>query len=616
MSYLDSGRKDLFSLFTSRAFCVPPYQRSYAWDQRQWSEFLDDLANVPEGRNYFLGTLLFMSPTGGSSTGDNDGNRVFHVVDGQQRLTTAVLFLNALHHTRPGLVKPRDIRTFLIDDDVGAYKFQTVQEDWPCLRALIDGTPLPPAETPSQKRLQDADVYFRKAFTQREDAILQRWLQTLSNSTVLVHAVDGYGEASMIFETVNDRGKRLTDLESLKSFLMHIVGLTRRSAQAEQQAIDSLQSNFGAIYRMINRFEYRLDEDAALRQCYFLFSRQPHASHSPYWNGAGNAKDDAKAWLLRLVRDSQNEVAFNAALALAQHIHTSFKRIESLVNNSFRWEEIERLWVLRRIANFWPILLTTYPTTPAAHAEYRAILRLCEIASLKIWGIGDFRVDKAQSDLIRIAQECPENPREVIRHLQSLLKWWDVPRRWDDGLHSRFFYHQGRDARYVLFEYENHLRMQQGFPRIPYADFDEMTIEHIAAQKGAEVEKALLDLSAPNCPHSVEPAATTVIEGTAATATSLLHHIGNLVVDPQPSNSRKNNLPVSSKLPWFQTAPYLSQVELEADLQRNNLVWGAQVIQARGTRLIAFARQRWDEDAVFGSAAALAPAAAVGEGEA
>jgi hypothetical protein len=255
MSYLDSGRKDLFSLFTNRAFGVPPYQRFYAWGEREWAEFLDDITNVPDDRNYFLGTLLFMSPAGGGGMVDGDGNRVFHVVDGQQRLTTVVLFFNALRHTRPDLIKPRYVRTFLVDDDVGAYKFQTVQEDWPFLRALLDGGHLPPAETPSQKRLQDADVYFRKAFAQGEEAVLQRWLQTLSNSTVLVHAVDGYGEASMIFETVNDRGKRLTDLESLKSFLMHIIGQTRPSPQAEQQAIDSLQGNFSAIYRMINRFE-------------------------------------------------------------------------------------------------------------------------------------------------------------------------------------------------------------------------------------------------------------------------------------------------------------------------------------------------------------------------
>lgn len=595
MNYLDSGRKDLVSLFSRRVFGVPPYQRFYAWVEQQWAEFLDDIANVPDGRNYFLGTLLFMSPQGK----DDAGTRVFHVVDGQQRLTTVVLFLNALRHSRPNLVKPCDVRTFLVDADDGTYKFQTIREDWPFLRALLDGAPLPLTETPSQKRLQDADMYFRKAFSEQEDAVLQRWLQTLSNSTVLVHAVDGYGEASMIFETVNDRGKHLTDLESIKSFMMHIIGQTRRSAQAEQQAIDSLQSNFSTIYRTINLFEHQLDEDVALRQCYFLFSRPSGAAKHLHWKGEGNAKDDAKKWFLNLVRTGQHEVASQGALHLSQHICISFQRIERLANNGFQWKEIQRLWVLGRMSNFWPILLTAYPTNAAAEAEFRSILRLCEIVSLKIWGIGDFRADKAQSDLIHIAQDAG-NPCEIIRRLKLLLKWWDIPRRWEEGLHNPFFYYQKRDARYVLFEYENFLRIEKGYSPIHYDDFDEMTIEHIAARKGPEVEKTLLDLGDLSSPHSIDLAPLMASAGTPATPTSLLHHIGNLVIDPQPTNSGKNNLSVSRKLKWFKTAPYLSQIELEEDLIKNHEIWDAKVIQTRGARLIAFARKKWDEDSVNG----------------
>lgn len=596
MNYLDSGRKDLVSLFTRRAFGVPPYQRFYAWGERQWAEFRDDIDSVPDGRNYFLGTLLFMSPQEKDDEIGGGGNRVFHIVDGQQRLTTVVLFLNALRHVRPNLVKPCDVRTFLVDADDGTYKFQTISEDWPFLRALLDGSPLPLAETPSQKRLRDADRYFRKAFSEQEDAVLLRWLQTLSNSTVLVHAVDDYSEASMIFETVNDRGKHLTDLESIKSFLMHIIGQTCRSAQAERQAIDSLQSNFSTIYRTINLFEHQLDEDDALRQCYFLFSRPLGAAKHLRWKGEGKAKDDAKKCFLNLVRSGQHEVASQGALHLSQHIGNSFQRIERLVNNGFQWKEIERLWVLGRMSYFWPILLTAYPTNEAAVAEFRSILHLCEIISLKIWGIGDFRADKAQRDLLHIAQDSV-NSREIIRRLKWLLKWPDISRRWEEGLHNPFFYDQKRDARYVLFEYENSLRIEKGYSPIHYDDFDEMTIEHIAAKKGPEI-RALLDLGESNSPHSVDLSTAIAAEGTPPTFTSLLHHIGNLVIDPQPTNSGKNNLPVLRKLKWFKTAPYLSQIEIEDDLLKNDGVWDAKVIQNRGARLIAFARTKWNEDSV------------------
>jgi len=125
-----------------------------------------------------------------------------------------------------------------------------------------------------------------------------------------------------------------------------------------------------------------------------------------------------------------------------------------------------------------------------------------------------------------------------------------------------------------------------------------MTIEHIAARRGEEnVEKCLLDISAPN--------ALTVFEqkidaGTKAPSdaekVNVLHHLANLVIDPQGPNAAKNNLAVTRKLSWFQTAPYLSQIELEDYLLSNNNVWDASVVQSRGKVLADFATRRWNED--------------------
>jgi hypothetical protein len=219
---------------------------------------------------------------------------------------------------------------------------------------------------------------------------------------------------------------------------------------------------------------------------------------------------------------------------------------------------------------------------------------------LKIWGIADYRSDKAQSELIRIAQQNGGDRRTIILRLKELLKWWDIPSRWKDGLTRDTFYYQGRDARYVLFEYENFLRSKKGYTRVPYSDFDQMTIEHIAARKGQEnVERFLLDIDIPDTKHAV----VKEVEGGTSAAypiinANLLHHVGNLVIDPQPTNSGKNNLPVERKLSWFITAPYLSQIELEDYLLANGGVWDASVIQDRGQKLAQFALHRWDEDKI------------------
>lgn len=121
MSDLDSGNTTLETLFTNRSFRVPPYQRHYAWEERQLSEFINDLSNASGSKSHFLGTLLFMrpaldppSPSGMSASPGSNPYKVFDVVDGQQRLTTAVLFMNAARHAQPTFLRRMQVRNFVL----------------------------------------------------------------------------------------------------------------------------------------------------------------------------------------------------------------------------------------------------------------------------------------------------------------------------------------------------------------------------------------------------------------------------------------------------------------------------------------------------------------------
>ncbi|HMZ95276.1 MAG TPA: DUF262 domain-containing protein, partial [Chitinophagales bacterium] len=61
---------------------IPAYQRAYSWGDKQCSQFLEDLLEQ-KGKKYYLGQFLF----------EKDGNTLF-IIDGQQRLTTTILFLS------------------------------------------------------------------------------------------------------------------------------------------------------------------------------------------------------------------------------------------------------------------------------------------------------------------------------------------------------------------------------------------------------------------------------------------------------------------------------------------------------------------------------------------
>ena len=83
------------------SFKLPEYQRPYDWDQNNVQRFLQDclsglkgVATEPSGHHYtFLGTVILTSDESKEPT--FDGNSLL-VVDGQQRLTTLLLFSCAL----------------------------------------------------------------------------------------------------------------------------------------------------------------------------------------------------------------------------------------------------------------------------------------------------------------------------------------------------------------------------------------------------------------------------------------------------------------------------------------------------------------------------------------
>ena len=80
------------SLFPRNGVCiaVPSYQRAYSWEKAQWQQLIDDLKES-EG-NYYLGHFLFEHPEG-----ETDPDKLL-VIDGQQRLTTLIIFFSCLRH--------------------------------------------------------------------------------------------------------------------------------------------------------------------------------------------------------------------------------------------------------------------------------------------------------------------------------------------------------------------------------------------------------------------------------------------------------------------------------------------------------------------------------------
>lgn len=69
----------------NRKYVIPEYQRPYSWGEKQLEEFFETIERALSGEQIFMGTVQFSKEVEG-----------FHVIDGQQRLTTFLLFYRLL----------------------------------------------------------------------------------------------------------------------------------------------------------------------------------------------------------------------------------------------------------------------------------------------------------------------------------------------------------------------------------------------------------------------------------------------------------------------------------------------------------------------------------------
>ena len=91
---MQTGKSTVKDIFDgTRIFNVPVYQRAYSWEKEDnLVDFLSDIVNQHPNpdRKYFLGSFLF------HIIGNRNEFSLIDIVDGQQRLTAFVIFINIL----------------------------------------------------------------------------------------------------------------------------------------------------------------------------------------------------------------------------------------------------------------------------------------------------------------------------------------------------------------------------------------------------------------------------------------------------------------------------------------------------------------------------------------
>jgi hypothetical protein len=225
----------------SRSFTVEYYQREYAWQKIQLEELVNDLARsflatyqpdhprsqVAGYPPYFLGPIITYTSAG-----------ISYLVDGQQRVTTLALLLMFLRSKSTDEEQRVSLSGLVYSTSYGTPSFRMRVEDRdPVMRAILDGTQIHPDTLDASsrniwKRYEELQELFPDELL--EDA-LPYFVDWIQNRVVLVEiSTPDKNMALEIFESMNDRGLRLTNMDMLKSYMLSRIQDPKRIETANE----------------------------------------------------------------------------------------------------------------------------------------------------------------------------------------------------------------------------------------------------------------------------------------------------------------------------------------------------------------------------------------------
>lgn len=456
---------------------VPSYQRSYSWETeteknktpKQTNVFLSDLDDYNKSSTktpYYFGHFLF----------EQKEKTVFGVIDGQQRLTTIVIFLSALF-TRLKSIRPLTEDENESFEDIikrnSNYRFATVDYDNQLFKDYVieqikkDKNGL---ETESAKRIVQAFDFFTLFLSDKDENYLSKMLSAIKGASCTTHPVSDESEAIQMFIFQNNRGKKPSNLEIIKAqfmFNVHLYG-----GEEKESLIDEIKNRFEKIYKSISSIEYRIDEDDVL-----VYTLRVH--FNSLWEA--NAIDKIN----KLLSES-NPIPF--IKSFTRSLAISFEHLTTFFGKDERENiEIHSLVTLGGIAVAIPFIIKAYkfglPTNE--------ICKLCTslesiVLRHRLVGTKAYIESRIGEDYAKFTEEAKSIQPIIdrIEFIKSTTNWWWA--YWNNNEFEKSI--QGRmnhsTAKYLLWKYENFLESQgkNGYTAMRYDRIVEPELEHIAPQ--------------------------------------------------------------------------------------------------------------------------------------
>ena len=673
--------KPLDSLFKEKIFRIPDYQRGYAWLKSQLKDFWEDLINLSDNRSHYTGVLT-LKQVDDREVKETDKEywlvedhsyKVYHIVDGQQRLTTFVIFFQAFIDFVKQLPEnsgKSDSEIFITEslsiseivkkyiykskptgDQFRTFKFgySVDNPSYKYLRYRIFNEPGAGTieETFYTLNLKNAKHFFSEQFKELYSQEGLKGLQDVYKKLTKRFLFNEYAikdefDVFVAFETMNNRGKRLSDLELLKNRLIYLTTLypdNELEADERKSLRDDINEAWTVVYHQLGRNSKRpLNDDDFLKAhwiMYFKYSRKRGNDYIKYLLDEQFSPHKVHKKIIREVAldlpeeqradYEQDETEFEngdaeletttVSSALLQPKEIS-DYVKSLKESAVHWfnshyphlatelteEERDALDRLNRIGMgyFRPLVMALLKSESNLENRIEVfneierfifiVFRLCQIR-------GNYR----DSEFYIAAREFDQDEiksNDIISKLQEragfafnedgsfLIKYFDdyLYKKFNNGDKPGYYGWYG--LRYFLYEYELSLLSESRQKKVNWEDLlktpkDKISIEHIFPQTPSEVWKEKFS------------------EIPAERYSYFNGSLGNLLLLSMSINSSlQNDSFKDKKNPKYNESGkklrngYSDGSHSEIQVSENSM-WTASEIRERGLTLLGFLEDRW-----------------------
>lgn len=635
---MESGLKSVSKLFTERLFRIPDYQRGYSWAKKQLSEFWSDLEQLEASQKHYIGVLTLESIPDKTWMKWEDDKWLmqaksfvpFYVVDGQQRLTSIIILLQCIVEKMKGEEKlnydtREEIQAKYIhmnkDGRDGSFLFGYEKDNpsYEYLKTKIlkkSSSRFSSGEkTIYTKNLLKAKEFFTEKIKDANLIQLGSLYAKVTQQLLFnVFNIEQEVDVHVAFETMNNRGLQLSNLELLKNRLIYLTTRLGEPASTTDSVRSTINNSWKTVYLYLGKnSEVSLNDDYFLAIHFALyFGKRLLETHPKLIEATFSTLshgDFYKRFLLdehftvkRIYTTNTKERMNSTEL---YHYAMDLKRVvEDYYRICFPAESDfppeEKIWYerLRRLVSasqsreIFVVLLLFAPHI--ANASDRIVFLRTIEQYFFFMNLLPYRFRQKNSPL-KIAQEimslagkrtAPEDLQKKLRaEMDSLKALPSFSEAILEGMSDSGYYGWG-DLKYFMYEYERDLKekAKRKTDKIDWSTFirdeedeDQSSIEHILPQSPSD------------------PYWKGQLKGlNARQIKKLTNSLGNLVATSAPRNSSLRNLPFpqkkgsSSKKTGYAFGSYS---EIEVGLHEN---WGRVQILDRGLHLLAFLEKRWD----------------------